>query len=66
MVAELRETSTLAPAILEENIAALSLVAVARQIIMHEVTVAQDTVAELTRARPDGVPDPTSRFPHPV
>lgn len=45
---QLNEASTLAPAVLEENIAALAVV-VARQIIGREVTLAANLVADLVR-----------------
>jgi flagellar biosynthesis/type III secretory pathway protein FliH len=48
VAAELSEAGTLAPSILEENIAALAVV-VARQIVAKEVTVEKDLVANLVR-----------------
>jgi flagellar assembly protein FliH len=48
LTAELREAGSLAPAILEENIAALAVV-VARQIVAKEVSVEKDLVANLVR-----------------
>jgi flagellar biosynthesis/type III secretory pathway protein FliH len=48
IASELSEAGTLAPSILEENIAALAVV-VARQIIAKEVSVEKDLVANLVR-----------------
>lgn len=48
IAAELSEAGALAPAILEENIAALAVV-VARQIVAREVTTEKDLVANLVR-----------------
>jgi flagellar assembly protein FliH len=48
MGTQLNEASTLAPAVLEENIAALAVI-VARQIIGREVTLAANLVADLVR-----------------
>ena len=48
LAAELGEAGSLAPSILEENVAALA-VAVARQIIAKEVTIEKDLVANLVR-----------------
>jgi flagellar biosynthesis/type III secretory pathway protein FliH len=45
---ELRETASLAPAVLEENIAALA-VLVARQIVAQEVRTSREIVADLVR-----------------
>lgn len=48
IAAELSEAGTLAPAIMEENIAALAVV-VARQIVAREVSVEKDLVVNLVR-----------------
>jgi len=48
ITAEMRESLSLAPAILEENIAALA-VLVARQIVAQEVKTSRDVVADLVR-----------------
>jgi flagellar assembly protein FliH len=48
IAAELSEAGTLAPSILEENIAALAVV-VARQIVAKEVSLEKDLVANLVR-----------------
>ena len=48
IAAELSEAGALAPAVLEENIAALAVV-VARQIVAREVTIEKDLVANLVR-----------------
>lgn len=48
ITAEMHETASLAPAILEENIAALA-VLVARQIVAQEVRTSRDLVADLVR-----------------
>jgi len=48
ITSEIRENASLAPAILEENIAALA-VLVARQIVAQEVKTSRDVVADLVR-----------------
>jgi len=48
VAAELTEAATLAPAVLEENIAALAVV-VARQIVAREVSLDRELVANLVR-----------------
>jgi flagellar assembly protein FliH len=48
IAAELSEAGTLAPSILQENVAALAVI-VARQIVAREVTVEKDLVANLVR-----------------
>jgi flagellar biosynthesis/type III secretory pathway protein FliH len=48
IAADMRETASLAPAILEENIAALAVI-VARQIVAREVSLDRELVAELVR-----------------
>lgn len=48
MTAQLTDIAAVAPAILEENIAALAII-VARQIVAREVTLDADTVANLVR-----------------
>jgi flagellar assembly protein FliH len=48
ITAQLQEASTLAPAILEENIAAIAVI-VARQIVAREVTLDSELVADLVR-----------------
>lgn len=48
MVEQLKDVASLAPAVLEENVAALAVI-VARQIVTREVTLDRELVAELVR-----------------